>query len=179
MLRVTEAIQLAGLSDTTWLTPEAAARGTAVHAAVALDVAGQLDEGSVHPVVAPYLASWRQFRLEASVCVSDSELEVQHLALGYAGRLDMIAAIGSSLQMVIDLKTGAPASWHPIQTAGYALARQAMNGGSTPPRGAVYLQDDGSAARFVAHKDRHDFDVFRAAVVIAHFKKQKGIQCKT
>jgi len=179
MLRVTEAIQLAGLSDTTWLTPEAAARGTAVHAAVALDVSGQLDEESIHPVVAPYLASWRRFRLEANVFVIDSELEVEHLALGYSGRLDMIATIGGYAPMVLDLKTGAAAAWHPIQTAGYALAHQTMAGGATPPRGAVYLQDDGSAARFVAHKDRGNFDVFKAAVVIAHFKKQKGIQCKT
>lgn len=173
MLRVTEAIELAGLSDTTWLTPEAAARGTAVHAAIALDIADNLDESSVHPVVAPYIESWRRYRRESGIVVIESELEVRHETMGYAGRLDLIGQLpGFALPSILDFKTGGRADWHPIQSAGYALARQAMVGGATPLRGALYLKDDGAAAVYVQHPHRNDFDVFRSAVVIAHWKQR-------
>lgn len=186
MLRVTEALKLAGLIDTEWLTEEGALRGTAAHAATALDDRQDLVEESVHPEVRPLLESWRLFRRQTGLVVLHVELEVEHRAMGYAGRLDRIVQFPERPRpTLLDLKSGASDHWHPAQTAGYSLAygdmivaeklRPLSSDGRSlllPERGCVYLQADGSPARFVPHRDRFDFDLFRAAVTLAHHLKK-------
>lgn len=174
MLRVTEALKLAGLVDTEWMTPHGAARGTAVHEATALDDRGELDPAWSHPEVTPRVESWRRFRRETGLVVLEIEREVVHRPLGYAGRLDRIARFpkdgGPTL---IDLKNGSPAKWHRIQTALYALAWAHETGNLTPFRGAVYLNDEGRAATFVPHPDRRDFEVAKAVLSLARFQKEQ------
>lgn len=175
MLRVTEALKLAGLIDTEWLNEEGALRGRAAHAACALDDLGDLVEGSVHEDVRPLLESWRAFRRQTGLVVLAVELEVVHTAMGYAGRLDRIVQFPDRPRpTVLDLKSGASAPWHRVQTAGYALAWGQREGGGAllPERCCLYLQADGSPGRFSPHKDRRDFDLFRAAVTLAHFQKR-------
>lgn len=178
MIRVTHAIQLAGLIDSSWFTPEATARGTAVHEATALDDAGDLDEASVHEAVRPYLESWRKFRQECGLSCLAIELPVRHVPFDFEtkgidrimGR-EMIA--GSFRPIIIDLKTcAAPSAWHPIQTAAYHMAYtwQAKEPGIVE-RGMVYLQADGSAGKLVMHKDRRDLEVWKAVLTVAKFKE--------
>lgn len=174
MLRVTEALKLAGLVDTEWMTPEGAKRGTYVHEATALDDAGTLDPTYFHEEVSPRVDSWRRFKAETGLVVAAIELEVVHAPLGYAGRLDRIVRFpGDDRPTVIDLKNGSQAKWHRIQTALYALAWCAQTGQPTPHRGAVYLHPDGRAATLWPHRERSDFQVAQHVVALASFLKEK------
>lgn len=175
MLRVTEALALVGLVDTTHMNEDALVRGRAVHLATELADAGTLDEESVDPVVAPYLASWRRWRAASGVAVVASEVEVEHQPMGYAGRLDRVAMMPSDDRpRILDIKTGGSCAWHPIQTALYAMAYALGKNGPTPLRGAVYLKADGSAADYRPHSERRDFDVAKAVVTLAHFLKRSS-----
>jgi hypothetical protein len=175
VLRVTEAIAACGLVDTTWMTDLGRDRGSAVHLATALDDAGDLDETSVHEMVAPYLESWRRFRRETGIKIVATELEVRHDAMRYVGHLDRIVRWPARPEAlcVLDLKTGAPARWHAIQTALYALAYASKQGSPTPERGAVYLHDDGRAATYRPHRSRRDYDVAKSVVTLAHWIRQE------
>lgn len=175
MLRVSEALRLAGLVDTEWLTPEGAKRGTYTHEATALDDAGRIDPTWSHPEITPRLESWRRFRRESGLAVEAVELEVVHHAMRYAGRLDRIARFPADTRpTLIDIKNGAKAAWHRIQTALYALAWCAQTGEATPKRGAVYLKADGRSAVFVPHDDRTDFEVARHVIGLAGFLKENA-----
>lgn len=180
MIRVTHAIKAAGLIDSEWFTPEATSRGTAVHAATELDDMGDLDETSVHPAVAPFLESWRRFRKEIGWPIWEGhiEVEVHHTPFAYVGHVDRIMrrSLGGGAMgpVVLDIKTCAsPSGWHRIQSAAYAMAWQYMTGFPNPvERGCVYLQSDGSAGRLVMHKDRRDFEVWKAVLTVAKFKEE-------
>lgn len=173
MLRVTEALKLAGLVDTEWMTPEGAKRGTFVHEATAMADAGTLDPAWSHPEITPRVESWLRFKADTRLVVEAVELEVVHAGLRYAGRLDRIVRFpGDDRPTLIDLKNGAAAKWHRIQTALYALAWCAQTGQATPHRAAVYLHPEGRPATLGLHRERSDFDVARQVVALASFLKE-------
>lgn len=175
-LRVTRVLELNGLTDLSFVTLAGLERGTDVHAATAFDDRGTLEESSVDERVRPLLESWRAFRSEAGLTIRAVELGVSYPALNYRGTLDRVVAFrGRAADVLIDLKGGGPLAWHPYQTAAYAMAYAAQTKGPTPERGSVYLQADGRPARFVSHKDRGDFDEWKALVVVAHLKQRLGL----
>lgn len=100
-------------------------RGTAVHRAVELDVLGTLDEATVDPRVAPYLAQWRKFRRDSGWTPIGVEVRCASARFGYAGTLDQLGRLPRThgRTSLLDLKTSATA---PItvgpQTAGYEQA---------------------------------------------------------
>jgi hypothetical protein len=162
MLRVTEALTLAGLVDAQWFTEASSARGTAVHAACALDDAGDLDESTVHPAVAPYLSGWRRFRAEMQPEILTIEEGVRHEPYRYRGTLDRRMKL-RGIEGVGDIKTGAPLASHPIQLAAYALTFD-----RPLARWGIYLREDGSY-RIEECRDRRDFDVWKAVITVANF----------
>lgn len=167
MLTVTESIRLAGLcGGIEWVPDSALQRGRAVHAAINLDERGNLDESSVDPEVAPRLASWRLWRRAAGLIYERGEFEVR--GAGYVGHPDIVGTINGE-PWLLDIKGGAPAPWHAIQTALYAATLGRVR------RGAVYVTDDGSIARLVEHRDREDFATGAAAVRVAAWKKSHGL----
>lgn len=103
----------------------ALARGTAVHKAIELEEEGTLDPDSVDHRVLPYLSQYRLFRASTRFQVMHCELPVASRTYGYAGTLDLLGELHSSVQTLdlIDVKTGAalPVTVGP-QTAGYAEA---------------------------------------------------------
>lgn len=100
-------------------------RGTAVHRAVELDVLGTLDEATVDPRVAPYLAQWRKFCRDSGWQPIAPEVRCASARYGYAGTLDQVGRLPRTpgRTALLDLKTSATA---PItvgpQTAGYEQA---------------------------------------------------------
>ena len=168
-VRVTEALRLAGLCPGfDYVTEFGMERGRATHAAIALDLTGRLDESSIHPEVAPRLASFRAWRDAAGFRASSIEVEVQ--GVGYVGHYDAVGMI-AGVHWLLDWKNGSAAHWHAVQTALYAAAV-----GLHPiRRGTVYLRDDGGIARLVEHTDRGDLAVGRAAVAVATWKKSRGL----
>jgi len=175
MLRVTEIIRLNGLIDASWSGDFAMRRGTAIHQATALDDLGDLDESSVDPEVAPYLASWRTWKAQTRIEFEAIELPVEHEAMGYRGTLDRIMLLAGLGRAVVDLKTGQPAAWHSIQLALYAMAWAAQRGAATPRRMAIYLSAEGRAPAIAEYSDRCDFDRAKALVTVAHMKTELGI----
>ena len=169
MMRVTQVLRGAGLCDMSFVDEAAMKRGTAVHLATELDDLGELEESSVDPVVAPYLAGWRRFRTEMKPQIVTIEEKVSDQLAGYRGTLDRRVYLDNK-HWVIDIKTGSPAPWHAIQLAGYAAV-------FTPNpryRAGVYLPGDGSY-RFVEYSDRQDYEVWRSALRIAKWRFAHGL----
>lgn len=169
MLRVTAIIKEAGLSPGfEFVTQHGLDRGRAVHETIHLDELGTLDESSVHPEVAPRLESWRKWRRAVGLVYERGEFEVK--TPEYVGHPDLVGTI-NGVRWLLDVKGGAPAPWHGIQTALYAQACAPR----PAKRGAVYVTDDGSIARLVEHRELSDFAVARSAVHLACWKKSVGL----
>lgn len=115
------------LQDFSGIPPDVLARkaaiGTAVHAACEFDDLGELDNDSVHELVAPYLEGYRKWRLESGVEILECEAFVYHPTLRYAGQLDRIVRI-QGRKWLVDLKTAFSFSptWS-LQTRGYGACR--------------------------------------------------------
>jgi hypothetical protein len=146
--------------------------GTAVHAAIALDCAGTLDESSIAEVIAPYLAGWRRWRDETGFVASIAECLVYHATFGYCGTLDAIGTVRGGTILAdwktSDASTGLDAG---AQTAAYLEAYRAMYPGVLParvPRYSVHLTDDGKY-HVVPHTNRRDFEAFKAALELFNF----------
>lgn len=140
--------------------------GNHVHEACHLDNIDELDEGSIDPAVAPYLAGWRKFKREAQFIVSQSELRVHHEALGYAGTLDNVGWFPGKkpAPAIVDIKTGAamPKTVGP-QTAAYNAAL-----GLRMPRYCCLLGP--GTYNLVELKDPRDFDIFKAALTLYRWR---------
>ena len=167
MLSVTTILRHAGVAGSMEFVPESALmRGRAVHAAINLDERGKLDEASVHPEVAPRLASWRAWRKAAGLVYERGEFEVR--GVGYVGHPDLVGTIDGR-RWLIDVKGGNPAPWHRLQTALYALALD-----ESVRRGAVYVTDDGSIATLQEHRDRADLSAAVACVAVVLWREKNG-----
>lgn len=168
VLGVSKIIALAGLSDMTWCSEEALKRGSFVHTALEYEDQGQLDEADLDPKLLGYVNAWRKFKTEAKATVHAIESRVFHPLYKYAGTLDRLIEIDGKTYLV-DIKSGSPDSWHPIQTALYAMTFDLPAGNVRPLRAAVYVSSEGKYS-FIIHAEREDFNVAKAAITIAGFK---------
>jgi hypothetical protein len=136
--------------------PEGSAeRGHHVHLATQLYDEDDLDEATLDPLVAGYLEGWKRFREEMAFVPTQIEKLVHNEVYGYCGTLDRIGTMQGRLYL-IDIKSGAKAFWHRIQTAAYALC--------LPPdtvfkRASVYLSAEGKYKidYYINKQDYHDW----------------------
>lgn len=166
--------QILEVVDECWRVPvdvlERAGRlGTAVHLACELDDLDDLDETSVDPVIAPYLAAWRRFRSETGFAPDLIEHRVHHRSMGYAGTLDRVGTLFER-RSLIDIKSGEEWPSHGPQTAAYKEAL-ATEGEKVSDRYAVYLRDDGTY-RLRKCEDKSDWAVFLACLTIRKYKER-------
>ena len=141
-------------------------RGTAVHAATAMMDRGEIIEPeSIDPRVAPYLPGWSKFNAEMKPEFLAIEEEVENPTYAYQGRLDRIAKMNGRTA-ILDIKTGWPEPWHALQLAGYAFCFP-----SSPARFGVYLSAEGKY-KLIEYTKRTDYDVFKACLIVANFKKE-------
>ncbi len=164
---VTGIIRAAGFGNERALDEAAATRGSAVHFATLLDDEGDLNERSVHSVIAPYLAAWRKFRRETGfspVVLPEHglvrEMAVASRLFGFATIVDAVGHFRPpSPLVVLEIKSGGLGEVK-LQTAGQALALQ-ENGIFVGARHAVQLKADGDynlTPRFPNDtRDRDDF----------------------
>ncbi len=168
-LRVTEALKLAGLINTRYFTKEACDRGSAVHAAAHYLDEGDLDESTVDPRVRPYLEQYERWaREQVGLEVLACEEEVVHPTYGYAGRLDRRVRLNGR-EGVLDLKTSASLA----PSVGPQVAAYAATFQRPMERWALLLQPD--RYRLIALTNREDFEVFKAALVVARFRRIHGL----
>lgn len=148
--------------------------GTAVHLACALDDQGLLDEATVDPAVAPYLAAWRRFCADTGFTPITIEEPGYSREYGYAGTLDRLGEIGGALA-VLDLKCAAELKPETaLQTAGYAQIALEHWGQEAKERYAVQLRPDGQY-RCHEYSDRADRRVFLACLQIHQWRAGRGL----
>lgn len=165
LVSVTQALRLAGLSaDPRFFTPGSAERGTAIHLATQYDDEGALDESTLDPLIAPYLAAWRKFKVEMQV--QPLEIERRLALIGrpsFAGTIDRVCLVGG-IKWILDIKSGVETDADLLQLAGYSLLLPSHRLAN------VYIRDTGRyqfVARQVMTDDHQDF---LAAVRIAEWK---------
>ena len=167
VLGVTEAIRLAGLSDMQYVTEAGLNRGRDVHRACELIDKGTLDWSTLDNSMAGYVHAYVAFVNENDVEILSTEETFHSDALGYAGTPDRRLKLNKSAG-VLDIKLGAPDSWHKIQTAFYA-----MPFGVAYRRWNLYLRDD-AQYRLVEHTDPNDFVVVQAVLTLVNWKRRNG-----
>ncbi|MGE0799914.1 MAG: hypothetical protein AB7G13_11655 [Lautropia sp.] len=146
--------------------------GTCVHAACELDCLGTLDEASVDPAVAGYLAAWRRFRAEKRPEILAVEQRLAHPTLRYAGTLDLFARI-DGIGWLIDWK--ATVSLHPpvaLQLAAYKALLTAHNPEHRDAeRAALRLLPDGTY-RLGRYSDPADWPTFLGLLAVHNWKQR-------
>lgn len=146
----------------------AAEFGTHVHQACALANAGTLDEATLDPALAPYLAQWRRFLAESGAEVLASEMRVFHRGLRYAGTLDVLA-LWKGQRCIIDIKTGQLPRTVGAQTEAYRMAYQSQECGEVPRRRyCVQLAED--AYKVHPLTDPADWSIFQSCLNVWRFK---------
>ncbi|MEW5709794.1 MAG: hypothetical protein AB1830_12965 [Pseudomonadota bacterium] len=148
--------------------------GEAVHQAIALDLAHDLDEESVVEPWAPYFLAWRRFLAESGFEPHLFEHRLYHPKYGYAGTLDLWGRLKGKY-VLIDTKN--TSELHPataLQTAAYAEALQAQDGLGTDCRYALHLKPDGT---YELHpfKERTDFNVFLSLLSLFNWKRRHNL----
>lgn len=176
VVSVTQALSLSGIVDGGVFPPGAAERGTAVHLACQFDDEGSLDEETVAENIRPYLEGWRRFRAESNFRHIPGGIEQRvYSALGFAGTIDRIGTFGEGPLWIIDIKSGVKHRSWPIQTAAYSLAYCEMNGlaSATVMRATVQVTRD-ATYQLIPYRATRDFNVFRAALTIAMWRREHG-----
>ena len=117
---VTSILKDCQLIQDTFFTRDARERGKNIHLATAMWDTGILDEKTVDPEWKPYLEAWKKFRHEADFEPDPEMIEKPLCAkdLSYAGTPDRVGLM-KGVPVLIDIKTGAPQKYHPIQLAAY------------------------------------------------------------
>lgn len=122
---VTQILQSAGHIDCRWFTAEARDRGSAVHTLCERYAKGEradtlgrrLDSLEFVNAFAAWMRETRAY-LIASECIVSHTLNGKR----YAGKFDGIYEIPGRGRILVDVKTGSRAKWHPIQLVAYSLA---------------------------------------------------------
>ena len=147
----------------------AAEFGSHVHQAVDLYNKGVLDEASLDPALAPYLADWHSFLRDVAVEVLGSEIRVYHPGRHYAGTLDALVRIRGKV-VLVDVKTGdVPRTVGP-QLAAYQEAYHASDENPHCIRRRLCVQLTGAGYRLHEYKDHSDYSLFLSALNCWRFK---------
>ena len=167
LLSVTDVLRRAGLVDTTGFTDEVRERGSRAHAAIALDHTSMLDESTADDVM-PWVLTWRRFVAESGFVVRAAEQMVSDPVRGYAGTYDARGAFANGRPVLLDIKTGHPQPWVGAQLAAYARCVTGVHA-----RFVLHLTPDRYA--LTECRDRHDEQLFLAALTVAIWQVQHGL----
>ena len=161
---VTNILQKTGFIDTKWFTEYGRERGSCVHQIIHWHILGELDEGTVDPVLQPYLEAWKSFEKDTGY----QSLYVEHSLVspeyGFAGTPDNIGILNEN-DAVVDLKSGSVSDWVGIQTAGYEILS-----GLKLHRFALQLKGDGKYI-LKEFKDRNDINIFKSAMACYQWQR--------
>jgi hypothetical protein len=143
--------------------------GTAVHKAIELDVADELDGDSIDPVWGGYFNGWLKFKAESGFVMEASEQQVFHKTLHYAGTLDLLGGLPKAGDILIDTKTCAmlPKSAGP-QTAAYRDAIKQPK----RKRFALQLGPDGTY-KLAPLAALNDMAIFQAALTLYRWRNEQ------
>lgn len=186
---ITQCIQAGNYSDGAYWTDESAERGRWVAKAIELEIKGRLGPVTEfrHGIyLSRCIQAWRKFRSENPGQVIATEMRLGDAAYRFAGRLDLIyqffdgrrPGTGGELS-VCEIKTGAEAAWHALQTAAQkhlVCVNRHVRGVLEPlrlRRCAIYLNGT-SNYRMRRHDDVDDWGVFQSALTGEHWRRANG-----
>ena len=121
---VTQCIKKAGLIDLSFVEKELLEYksdiGNKIHKTTELHDQGNLDEATLHPLLAGFLQAWKKFILDYHFIPLHLELKKVHPLYKYAGMIDRIGTIIDEKTIAqIDIKTGVHHHSYAIQSGGY------------------------------------------------------------
>lgn len=120
---VTQVLKRAGLIDDRWFSEEARDRGSAVHTLCERYAHGVRFDNTGRPLASlQYVNAFAAFVSEFGAYAINTETMIEGNIDGYryAGKYDILAEIQGK-RVLIDIKTGEKAKWHPVQLAAYAM----------------------------------------------------------
>ena len=182
---VTSILRATGLS-TDWdrmprSVREAAERkrslGQDVHHACTLLDRGDLAWGALDDALFPYVEAWERYTRERAIVkwIAIEEI-VYHPTWRYIGTLDRLAVLDTGGTLLPDIKIGDPEdAAGQYQTIGYAMAalqtpavveRGALSLKTPIVRECVQLKENGTYRIHPYDRDRDDWKVFQAALVV-------------
>ena len=132
-------------------------RGSAVHAAIALELRGKSYD--IDPDLIGYVKSALRFLGQPGLTVLDFEVPAYHPLYLYAGTRDIRYTL-QGFEWIGDWKTGGPAKWHRYQTGAYDLLAPQIK--KMRRRCGIYLEADGSMPKSTEHPDASDAQYFLA-----------------
>lgn len=118
---VTSILQGAGIIDPRWFDDEAVIRGQYVHKAIELYHTVGLNFNSLDSVIRPYVEAYLDFIKTTRFRPLYVEKKVADPVYKYCGRLDLVGPLNEKMR-IIDIKTGAPQNWAPLQLTAYRNA---------------------------------------------------------
>jgi hypothetical protein len=150
----------------------ASAFGSATHRACELSDRGDLDEASLDPALAPYLAQWRKFCADYACEWEWIEAPFFHNTMRYAGTVDRIGKVKGE-RAVLDIKTSA--SLYPSvgpQTAAYARAHDPTTGQLLKRYG---LRLSATGYELKPYTDPADWSVFCSLITLRNWSAQHNV----
>lgn len=157
---VTQVLHGVGIIDTSFFVAGSANHGIHIHRICEWSDKGELDEATLDPHWWPYHEAWKDFRSKFSLEESNIETPLYHAEYGFAGTPDRYRP-----DFILDIKSGAPAAWHALQTAAYKILTRCY----AAKRFTVYLSAAGTW-KLDEHKDKDDEKVFLAALAVYNWK---------
>src|SRR5690606_3454689 len=163
---VTQVLEAVGIIDYSYIPREtremALERGSMVHRATEFDDAGDLDDETLDPILAPYVTANRRFRADVGFEPELIEHRDFHRVYKYAGTLDR-RGVALKRKIIVDYKTNLAEEWVRMQLAAYAGFFPAP---SEFVRWCVELHSD-STYRIIEYQPaawRRDFNDFLCAL---------------
>jgi len=161
---VTQILKKVNLLDSTWFTDEGSERGIRVHS-----ITEAIDD-PVHPYFQPeedsefsgFIEAYRKFLKETKITYWHIEIPIVSVKYRFGGTPDRIGVL-DGVPCVLDIKSGAKASWHGIQLAGYEIIAQEHEGGLKTKKRCLYIRGDGTY-RLEALDDPVYRDIFMSAL---------------
>jgi len=164
---VTQILDGVGLISDFAKQPLAAERGKLIHLACKYLANGVLDWSTVDASILGYVCSYAKFLEHTAWKILAVEQSLHDPEYLFAGTYDVLFS-----DYLVDIKSGAPAKWHALQTAAYRrLASWA--GAKATKRATVYLQEDGSIPNIIEHNDRTDLARFLACRTVYELLERK------
>jgi hypothetical protein len=170
-LRVTEILDLAGVTDFQFCTEEGKWKGSEVHRATELLDRGRLKSMPDH--IAGHVTAYRRFKIECHFVPEKIEISCSNKLYRVRGRADRTGMLNGH-RCVLDLKNGAI---QPAVDLQLALYGEAIDPDAWWDRIAVQLLADGNyrVRRIDRMSYRADLATAHAAVRLAFWKREKGL----
>jgi len=161
---ITGMLEKAGLIDSTWMTEDGRARGTAVHELTKQFDLDALDVETCRSPFRPYLLAHAKAMSILRPTMLAIEEAIVHPVLRFGGRPDRLIIL-NGVKGVWEIKSGAPERAHAIQLAMQSILAELRTGlpAAAHARYACYLKPSGkfSVEEFT---DRRDFDRAREVI---------------